>query len=205
MAETLNEDRRQAVEALLSAASLAGITNPETLIQATAIGMSASGGNVNKVSGGGTGIDDGPLVGVWQIQSLKSQTDTGKPQDIERLKDLRFNARAMFVLSNGGTNWSSWPQYTSGQYLPWIDKVKSTFDPVPISAIGNPIETIGEALLPPGVSTGLDVFNWLASVQLPSLQQFLLAVGGVLLIGVGVAIMVTSFTPAGIAVGSVLP
>jgi hypothetical protein len=50
----------------------------------------------------------GPSVGLWQIRSRRGAWGTGSVRDANRLKDPAFNARAAFVLSEGGRDWSKW-------------------------------------------------------------------------------------------------
>lgn len=58
----------------------------------------------------------GPSVGLWQIRSLHRERQTGRSRDATRLRDPQFNARAMFEISSGGTNWQPWSVYKSGSY-----------------------------------------------------------------------------------------
>ncbi len=50
----------------------------------------------------------GPSVGLWQIRSKRGDWGTGRVRDAARLKDPAFNARAAFVLSEEGRDWSKW-------------------------------------------------------------------------------------------------
>jgi hypothetical protein len=53
--------------------------------------------------------------GLWQVNTL------AHPEYEEtRLLDPEYNARAAFVLSNGGTNWRAWSTYTHQTYLHYM-------------------------------------------------------------------------------------
>lgn len=53
--------------------------------------------------------------GLWQINTL------AHPQfDERRLREPEYNARAAFVVSAGGTDWSHWSTFTHGDYRAWM-------------------------------------------------------------------------------------
>lgn len=100
----------------------AGIRTLGDLRIAVAIGGPESGWNPTAV--GDEDLEDstwGPSVGIWQIRSLRDQTNTGQARDVTRLKDPAFNARAMYEISGGGSNWRPWTGYTSGAYRQYLD------------------------------------------------------------------------------------
>ena len=108
--------------AVLSAAqvySLArsvGLTHEQAIV-AAAIAKGESGWRTDAV--GDSGLADatwGPSIGLWQVRSLKAQQGTGGTRDAARLQEPAFNARAMAVISGGGSNWTPWTVYTSGAY-----------------------------------------------------------------------------------------
>lgn len=100
----------------------AGFTG-DALKTATAIAMAESGGDPNAV--GDTSIQDdtwGPSVGLMQIRSLK---DASKDpyRDASKLKDLAYNAKAAFIKSNGGKDFSPWSTFNNGSYKKYIPQV----------------------------------------------------------------------------------
>lgn len=58
----------------------------------------------------------GPSVGIWQIRSRAGQQGTGGVRDGDRLCDVGFNARSMFEISSGGTDWTPWAKFTNGGF-----------------------------------------------------------------------------------------
>lgn len=69
-----------------------------------------------------TGPRHGPESswGLWQVNTL------AHPEyDATRLQDPDYNARAAFVISQGGLNWRAWSTYTAAStdpssYLHWM-------------------------------------------------------------------------------------
>lgn len=97
----------------------------ERAIIAVAIAKAESG--LNQAAVGDTALVDakwGPSIGLWQVRSLKADKGTGRARDANRLADPVFNARAMFQISNGGTNWRPWSVYTSGAYRQHLTAVR---------------------------------------------------------------------------------
>ena len=119
--------RPEEVHALAVAA---GLTH-EQAITATAIAWAESKGKdglPNPSAIGDVDLEDdkwGPSVGLWQVRSLRADTGTGRSRDIERLGDPAFNAQAMFLISNGGANWTPWSVWKNGRYLTHIDAVRA--------------------------------------------------------------------------------
>lgn len=78
----------------------------------------------------------GPSVGLNQLRTLREQTGTGGPRDIERIMDPVENMRAAGELlrgerySHGGKTWyepggpEQWSTYEEGQYLDWLPLVE---------------------------------------------------------------------------------
>ncbi len=54
-------------------------------------------------------------VGVWQINTLAH-----KQYSASSMKDPVQNAKAMFVVSGGGVDWSPWSTYTDGLYKKYL-------------------------------------------------------------------------------------
>ncbi len=121
-----------AVHALAVAAGLSA----EAAVTATAIAWAESGLRPDAV--GDVDLADGtwgPSMGLWQVRSLRAHTGTGAERDVERLGDPAFNARAMAVISGGGTNWSPWSVWKNGRYAEHLAAVRAAVKgggPVPI-------------------------------------------------------------------------
>lgn len=95
--------------------------SPQQAITATAIAAAES--SLNPSAMGDTTITNatwGPSVGLWQIRTLKAETGTGRSRDVNVLTDPTQNARAMFDISSGGSNWGPWSTYTSGAYQQYV-------------------------------------------------------------------------------------
>ena len=98
----------------------------EDLVLAVAIAQGESGlrasavGDESLVTG-----TWGPSIGLFQVRTLRDQEGTGGPRDIQQLADARFNARAAFEISNGGTDFTPWSVYNHDRYVPFIDDVRS--------------------------------------------------------------------------------
>lgn len=99
---------------LYSLASSTGLTPAQSSI-ASAIAMAESGGNTDAINPG-SATDNEYSVGLWQI-NVKAH-----PQySISSLKDAQTNAKAMFAISSGGTNWFPWGTYTNGSYKNFLN------------------------------------------------------------------------------------
>ncbi len=88
---------------------------------AAAVALAESGGRSDAV--GDVGLENatwGPSVGPWQIRTLKAETGTGGPRDINRLKDPAVNAASMASISRGGSNFGPWSTFTSGKYRSFL-------------------------------------------------------------------------------------
>jgi hypothetical protein len=65
----------------------------------------------------------GPSVGLFQVRTLHNPQDYGAEsvvRDISGLRDPAFQARAAYVISKGGTDWSPWSVYRSGAYRQYL-------------------------------------------------------------------------------------
>lgn len=102
--------------AIATAARSAGLSGDAVAI-AVAIALAESGGNTNSHNG----VPPDNSYGLWQINMLGSMGPERRAQfglaSNEALYDPTVNARAMFVISRGGTNWRPWTTYTRGTYL----------------------------------------------------------------------------------------
>lgn len=112
---------RQSFIAIKTLARAAGLSEEQAVI-ATAIAAAESSRIPNKR--GDTTIQTnlwGPSYGLWQIRTIKSQTGKGTDRDIKHLqKSLGNQAAAMYKISMGGTDWTPWSVYTSGEYKDYL-------------------------------------------------------------------------------------
>jgi hypothetical protein len=103
--------------------SVAGFPD-STIDLAQAVAMAESGGYSDAV-GDLTLISAkyGPSIGLFQMRSLRSPQSYGG-LDLWRyawpLLDPMFNAKAALANSNGGTDFSKWSGYTSGNYKQYL-------------------------------------------------------------------------------------
>ena len=121
---------------LYSLAVSVGLPSSNALI-ASAIAMAESSGDSNAINPGGNG-DIEYSVGLWQINLLAHPQYT-----VSQMQDPTQNAKAMSVISNGGTSWGAWGTYTSGLYRKYMNSTIATTavsSPSPYSSLssGNP-------------------------------------------------------------------
>lgn len=112
----------------------AGLSRPRAVI-ATAIAMAESG--LDPGAEGDVALADatwGPSLGLWQIRSVRAQTGTGRARDAQHLRDPAFNAVAMDVISNHGTDFSPWSVYKSGAYRQYLDEAEAAARGGPLSS-----------------------------------------------------------------------
>ncbi len=101
----------------------------QAAITATAIASAESGRNPTAV--GDTSLTDakwGPSIGLWQIRSLHRDNGTGRSRDGSRLRNARFNARAMVAISGHGSDWGPWSVYNSGAYRSYLPGARAAAD-----------------------------------------------------------------------------
>jgi hypothetical protein len=91
----------------------------QALILAVAIALAESGGNpaAHNPGNGTTDIEDS--YGLWQINILAHPEYSAS-----KLTDPHYNAQAMFTISRGGSDWTSWGSYTSGRYLTYMGQAQ---------------------------------------------------------------------------------
>lgn len=98
-------------------AASAGAADPDT---AAAVALAESGGRTDAHNP----IPPDDSYGVWQINMIGAMgPDRRKKLGITsnaQLFDPGTNARAMVMLSNGGTNFSAWSTYKSGAYKKFL-------------------------------------------------------------------------------------
>lgn len=131
----------QPASQVLSAAQIAGYAqgvglNGDALATAVAIALAESGGDTLAL--GDVSLETatwGPSVGLWQIRSLYGDNGTGRSRDQSKLTDPAFNARSMYEISSGGTNWRPWSVYTNGAYRRSLTTARSAAA-APVAATG---------------------------------------------------------------------
>jgi len=97
-------------EQIARVAYAAGFKDLNTLTSIVAIAMRESGGQVNVWGDKKLQTSTwGPSVGLFQIRTLKGQTGTGGPRDIQALMNNPLaQAKAAWEISGGGRNWTPW-------------------------------------------------------------------------------------------------
>lgn len=85
--------------------------------------------------------------GLWQIRGLRDERGTGQLRDSMANANPVTNADAMYVISNGCTNWTPWTTYNTGAYLAYLPMMKSAVS----SAVGYQVKT---GSFPPVTVTG---------------------------------------------------
>ena len=168
----------------LISVSLSTGLSPDQAVIATAIALAESGGDSDAINRGDAAPPTwGPSIGLWQIRSMPAQSGTGESRDAEQLRDVAFNAKSMYAISNGGTNWTPWSVYKSGAYRKFL----GTYEPSAVS------ETVDTVLAP--VATSVDLIQRISSMPLPSKRQVGVFAGGAVLIVAGVALIVGRLSP----------
>lgn len=112
----------------------------------------------------------GPSIGLMQVRSLKSQTGTGGPRDVERLPDPVFNLQSAHTIYSV-YGWGAWSTYNSGAYRAFLQEV---YPPKP----GTYIVVAGDTLTEIAETLNLD-WHVLASLN-GLLPPYLLRIGQVL-------------------------
>lgn len=91
---------------------------------AAAVAMAEHRGHPDPNGVGDKGIQDekwGPSIGLWQIRSLKPAYLHLEPwRDPARLANPHFNARAMYSISKGGTDFTPWATFKDGLYKQYL-------------------------------------------------------------------------------------
>lgn len=102
---------------VMSLAYDAGIRNVVELARAGAIAMAESSGNPNAHNR----IPPDDSYGLWQINMYGSMGPERRERfglaSNEALFDPATNARVMFAISGGGTNWRPWSTFGGARYL----------------------------------------------------------------------------------------
>jgi hypothetical protein len=122
---------------LASLALRAGCSPSEAPI-AAAIASAESGGNPG-AQGDITLMDStwDWSEGLWQIRGLRDERGSGQLRDSLANANPVTNADAMYVISNGCTDWTPWTTYNTGAYLAYLPVMKSAVS----SAVGYQVKT----------------------------------------------------------------
>lgn len=98
-------------------AAAAGAANPDV---AAAVAMAESGGSTTAHNA----VPPDNSYGLWQINMYGTMGPARRKQlgisSNAQLTDPATNARAMVVISSGGSNFSPWTTYTSGKYKKYL-------------------------------------------------------------------------------------
>lgn len=171
---TLTADQ---VAALALGAGLA----PDKAIIAVAVAKPESGWRTEAFNGnGGTGDLS---YGLWQINMIGTLGPARRQQfgitTNEQLFDPQTNAKAMAIVSGGGSNWSPWTGYKSGAYHAYLAEATAAVNRVssgtggggglPIPSPGDIAGGIGDVL--GSLPNPLDAASGLADV-LKSVGEF---------------------------------
>jgi cell wall-associated NlpC family hydrolase len=103
-------------------AQAAGVAGPD-LTTAVAVALAESGGNTWAIDNDTNGSQD---QGLWQINTVHASQFPGMTRDpgtgsratvgSSSIFDPASNAKAMYLVSSGGSSWTPWSTYTSGAY-----------------------------------------------------------------------------------------
>lgn len=108
----------------------AGVSGDNVAI-AVAVALAESGGNTTSHNP----IPPDDSYGLWQINMLGSLGPARRKQfgisSNDALYDPAVNARAMYAISGGGTNWKPWSTYTSGKYRFYLPRGKAAAGSAP--------------------------------------------------------------------------
>ena len=105
---------------VMSAAYDAGVHDPVNLARAGAIAMAESSGNPRAHNA----VPPDDSYGLWQINMYGDLGPTRRQQyglsGNDALYDPKTNARVMFAISGGGTNWRPWSTYNGVRYAIYL-------------------------------------------------------------------------------------
>lgn len=100
-------------------AAAAGAPDPQL---AAAVAMAESSGVTTRHNP----VPPDDSYGLWQINMIGSEGPERRRAlgitSNSQLYDPATNARAMMLVSNGGTNWHPWTTYTNGEYRQYLGK-----------------------------------------------------------------------------------
>ncbi len=179
---------KRTAEDIYATARAAGLNTAQAII-ATAIALAESGGDDASVGDVNLQTSQwGPSVGLWQVRTLKAETGSGSDRDITALQgNPARQARAMFNISERGTNWSPWTVFTRGTYTKFMGQASGA-----ISG-GTPINGVSPAgLTTTPVNYADDVVSSAVEKSKELLTKMSFAALGLGLVGLG---LVLAFQP----------
>jgi len=116
---------------------------------------------------GDLGLQDnqwGPSFGLFQIRTLKGETGSGSNRDIARLAASDTEqAKAAYVISNHGRDFTPWSTFTSGAYQGFLGTAQS-------SAVGATSSPSGDGPFPTWGPTWLP-WNWASDAGNAAAEQ----------------------------------
>lgn len=172
-------------------AASAGAADPDT---AAAVAMAETGGTGDTKAHNPIPPDDS--YGPWQINMLGSLgPDRRKKLGITsntQLYDPMVNARAMVMISSGGTNFTPWTTYKDGRYKKYLKGAAASggstaVPPVQQADIGD----VGGAIAAPFkdiASIAVDVSNWVVNPSNWLRVLYVIAGASVVLVGLDVLV-----------------
>lgn len=148
----------------------------------------------------------GPSFGLFQIRTLKTETGKGTPRDIQWLAASPANqARAAYLISSGGSNFTPWSVYTSGAWRSFAATAQSA------AGAARDIITVGTDGPLPTVGPDWAPWNWPSNAGNAALAQTLggarnlavealVVILGLAVVGLGIARVASPATRRGWAV-----
>lgn len=164
-------------------AAAAGAADPDTAA-AIALAETSGTGNTNAHNV----IPPDNSYGPWQINMLGSLgPDRRKKLGITsntQLFDPGTNARAMVMISNGGTNWKPWSTYTSGKYKTYLKSTATTgTTAVDTNAVNTNVITDTASSAKDAVGVLVDTANWVVNPSNWLRVLYVIAGAAVVLVG----------------------
>lgn len=168
-------------------AAAAGAPDPDT---AAAIAMAESGGNTNSHNP----IPPDDSYGLWQINMYGSMGPSRRKSlgisSNTQLYDPAVNARAMMMISSGGTNFKPWTTYSTGIYKSYLQGKSGGTTAVPIDSttatnaglLDVPGQIVKDVTGTAGVV--IDAANWIVNPSNWLRVVYVVAGAGVVLVGI---------------------
>ena len=153
----------------------AGVTGHDIAV-AVAIAIAESSGNTTDHNT----LPPDDSYGLWQINMFGSLGPDRRKKlaltNDAQLFDPTMNARAMFMISNGGHDWTPWSTYTSGKYRVYLARGEAVMNGTGDTT--GTVQTVSNAL--PSIS---GIAHFFDNITNPSVwRRVLIATGGMLLL-----------------------
>lgn len=136
---------------VLGVAYDAGVRDPIQLARAGAIAMAESSGNPRAHNA----VPPDDSYGLWQINMLGALGPERRARyqlaSNDALYDPATNARVMFGISGGGTNWRPWSTYGGARYL--------LFYPAAQAAVPGVLAAKGAGVVAGGIQDGVEAMG----------------------------------------------